>query len=223
LIAGSPSTLQEHQLLGCAVKTRDPGITTLANVMEWYRIRDEYFKTHFQNYTDPDGQQYAIVGPPKAAEEVDWKASSFAVATQCTVIPVTACDIQYFDITRIESGSWGIFNCTKTGGSPIDFTGNLTAAIMGNHFLASHKYLYQDLPFWDNTLDMKTTKGSRAHQILYATDQDAQSMWLNPWTWVAQATIFVEDDAPEDMKSTAWSSRFQNIIVPYCNSTGKLP
>jgi hypothetical protein len=147
------------------------------------------------NYTDADGTQYAIVGPPEMPPSTDWKASSFALSSKCTAIPAAACDIEQ------RGPSLFPFRCEEARGSSLDF-------------MKFHPYLEEQSPFINQWLTGYDNE-SISTIVPNVTEEEADQTWSNPWRWMAQVSLLIDQkDLPSDMAGTndlaARRTRFQN-------------
>jgi hypothetical protein len=190
-------------------------VLALANTMKWHKIIGEPLENYVLNYTDADGTQYAIVGPADMPQSLDWEASSFALSSKCIAIPAAACDI--------EQGGPSLFpfRCTESRGSPFNFTGNLRDDFFASlDFMKFHRYLEEQSPFINQGL---MGYGNESSAIApNVTKEDSDQMWSNPWRWMAQVSLLVDQqDLPSDMGGTVWlldGLGFEMIVD--CHSTG---
>jgi hypothetical protein len=107
-----------------------------ANTMQWHKTIGGPLENYVLNYTDTNVTQYAIVEPPEVPQLMDWKASSFALSSQCTPIPAATCDIEQGGPSLLPS------RCTEARGSPVNLTGNLTHKLFASlDFMKFHRYL----------------------------------------------------------------------------------
>jgi hypothetical protein len=81
------------------------------------------FGNSLMNFTEEEGTSYAILGPTSSPSDADWQAMSFALSSQCTPVPATACDIDNDKFVLNNRGAFEVpFNCTIAHGSPLDFS-----------------------------------------------------------------------------------------------------
>jgi hypothetical protein len=170
-----------------------------ANTTQWHRIIGEPLDNYVLNYTDADGNQYAIVGPAEMPPSTDWEASSFALSSKCTAIPAVACDIEQGGLSLFP------FRCTETRGSPFNLTGNLTDKFFASlDFMKFHRYLEEQSPFinqWFIGYDNESISTIAPN----VTEEEADQMWSNPWRWMAQVSLLIDQkDLPSDMAGTTW-------------------
>ena len=197
----------------CSIAYNETGtVITLANMTHWHRIAGEPLEDYILEYTDSEGYQFAIIGPSKLPQSTDWEASSFALTTSCKVVPETACDLTH-GLTMFG------FRCTKARGSPVDFLGNMTDSYFSLNFGKFHKFFEEQPPFiskwllgWDDVPKIAPN----------ATDEDASQMWTNPWPWMAEVSLLIDQkDLPEDMEGIAWLLNGLGYkMVLDCYSTG---
>jgi hypothetical protein len=147
------------------------GVIAPVNATQSHRIIGEPLEDYVLNYTEHEGTQYAVVGPSKASQQVNQEASSFAVASNCSVIPQSGCAI-------IQGTSTLGFDCRKKNGSPLNFGGSMTDGFYSLNFGQFHKYLEeqplfvsQSLMSWDNVPKIAPN----------LTEDDAPQLWNNPW------------------------------------------
>ncbi|KAF2677830.1 hypothetical protein K458DRAFT_436235 [Lentithecium fluviatile CBS 122367] len=135
------------------------------------------------NFTDEGNVSYAVIAPANVGSDQDWKASSFAVSTTCSVITENACNVSD-PITNASDGQGSPimlvpFVCTKNR-TGIDISGNLTSHNTKTHMLNFHKYASESPPFLATA--MKTPTGLSPSEIMKSIqDDDANEVFSNPW------------------------------------------
>ncbi|KAF2110525.1 hypothetical protein BDV96DRAFT_635562 [Lophiotrema nucula] len=183
-------TTDNKNFWSCGVRWNE---TSEQNRMANSSLTNEYVVGSLQdyalNYTDTDGTQFAIIGPPNAPADVDWKASSFAVSTTCSAMPRNSCDIDE---------DWN-FNCTKKQ-SGIDLRGELVGSLHQTHFFDMHRYLREPAPFYNQTL---LGMDEVPHIAPNVTDEEANDVFSNPWHWLAIFSISKDRELmPETYKNS---------------------
>lgn len=149
------------------------------------------WKDYALKYTDSEGVQYAIVGPPRTPTDVDWKASSFAVSTICPAMQRGACD---FSGTLQERN----FTCTKER-SGVDLFGRFAGYTVQRQFLDIHKYMGDGMPFNSIYVEGYDSVNTTAKNI---TDAEVDEVFRNPWHWVSVLSIPIDEDSmPEAFKN----------------------
>jgi len=184
-----------------------------ANMSVWHRTIGNPLDDYVLNYTEADGSQYAIIGSSTLPRDVDWDATSFAVSSQCTVLPAAACNIK--DGTSIFE-----YYCQESRGSPVDLGGYVSDGLLSLNFLKFHKYLEEQAPFVTSALKGWDNVPKFAPNV---TDENSSEMWQNPWHWMAEVSLLVEEkDLPEDIAGAAWLlNGFGYKMVVQCSSTGR--
>ncbi|KAF2279921.1 uncharacterized protein EI97DRAFT_370045 [Westerdykella ornata] len=135
------------------------------------------------NYTGEDGAQFGIVGVPQAPQEMDWKATSFAVSTHCSAMPRYSCDLG-------EELNMQTFNCTKDR-SGVDLDGRLTGYTAQEYYFDVHKYLKHKAAFYDTDLVGIEHVNTTAYNI---TDEGADEIFANPWHWITVLSVTSDDE-----------------------------
>lgn len=176
----------------------------------------------FEYQDDKDALQYAIIGPAAVESDIDWKASSFAVSTQCSPIPAAACNVGH----RSKGGNtrWP-FNCSsKLGG--IDFEGYFTRVVSEQHSFDTHRYLHEDQPFdgespigWDDAIKKYAPN---------ITANEVNSTFSNPWHWMG-AIYLTHSKSTDEFEQIRWgedphvmseNTKTTSWLLLHCNTTG---
>lgn len=166
-------------------------------------------------YTSDDDGHFAIVGAPQVPSYIDWKASSFAVSTQCRSLENNACDLG-------EDLSMQTFNCSKAR-SGIELSGRLTGYDIQRHHFDENKYLRPPPAFdGENFADVESVL-KIARDV---TDDEVDSVFSNPWRWLAVAAISVDPELLLESYKTdnrVWPRYKGGLDHMWlsCNSTGK--
>ncbi|KAF2442235.1 hypothetical protein P171DRAFT_487485 [Karstenula rhodostoma CBS 690.94] len=119
------------------------------------------------NFTNADGIQYAVVGPPNADPAEDYQATTFGVSTSCAAIPENGCEVAP-PITNVKDGV----------GSPVML---VPFACSKN---SSGISITESSPFLINF--METPNGLSNFEINTAIEKEtADEMFYNPWSVLA--------------------------------------
>ena len=221
-------TKQNKNFWGCAMTWSSPANGADETVMFNNRsnlmaVFDEGYGKFIMNFTDETGTRYAVVGPRTTPSDIDWQATSFAISSQCTPMPWTACIV---DTKSDKMNDWGSrdtpFTCSLARGSPIDFSGTYQSDRHSYSFSDFHKYLQEDdEAFLSTGLKMRVPGDTVASVATNCTEQDLTEMFPSTWRWTAVADIGRETTIPEDMIDIAWPLLLGTAMVVSCNSTGK--
>lgn len=86
-------TIQNKNFWGCGAAATSDGNIEVTNETTLYAVLDEGLGKYVMNFTESNGDQFAIIGPVDPPSDIDWQATSFALSSQCRHIPETSCDI----------------------------------------------------------------------------------------------------------------------------------
>lgn len=101
----------------------------------------------------------------------------------------------------------------------MELFGNMTDGYFSLNFGKFHKYFKEQSPSisqwllgWDDVPKIAPN----------VTDDDASQMWTNPWKWMAEVSLIIDqEDIPEDMRGIAWLLNGLGYkMVLDCYSTG---
>ncbi|KAK7191620.1 hypothetical protein PSPO01_02069 [Paraphaeosphaeria sporulosa] len=162
------------------------------------------------NFTNANGVQYAVVGPPNADPAEDYKATSFGVSTSCAAIPQGGCEVGP-PITNVTDGQGSPvmlvpFSCSKNS-SGIDIVGNLTSHNTVTNMLNFHKYASESSPFLSKI--METPDGlSNVDILTRIQNETADEVFRNSWSVLALRKI-----------PFAQQADFERLPKPFRNDT----
>jgi hypothetical protein len=221
-------TKQNKNFWGCAMTwTYSPDIADETvipnNGSNLAAVFDEGYGKFIMNFTEETGIRYAVVGPRTTLSDIDWQATSFAISSQCTPIPWTACIV---DMESDKFNEWGSidapFTCSLARGAPIDFSGTFQFDRHSYSFSDFHKYLQEDNEaFLSTGLKLQVPGDTLASVATNCTEQDLTEMFPSTWRWTAIADVGTDTTIPEDMIDIAWPLNLSPAMVVSCNSTGK--
>lgn len=214
---------------GCGINYYDSG--SRVRVANQSAINDVDYNTPggphlFEYQSDKDASQYAIIGPAAVTSDIDWKASSFAVSTQCSPIPAAACSLGN-QLAAYGDSLWP-FNCSSKRGG-INIEGNFTNLIGQQHFLDAHKYLQESQPFSDQPKSWNSSIQKFAANV---TVNEINSTFRNPWNWVS-VVILPDIENLGTVEGVRWLADPHIItdgteksllrLILHCNTTGLYP
>jgi hypothetical protein len=195
---------------GCAMN----GTTTqvsMANYTQYAKIQAN-LDSYISHYTDKQGVGYAVIRPPVVDSDIDWSGTSFAVSTKCSAIPYTECELGK-PYNNGSSASLASFECAGLLNGK-NISGNLTSATSHFWFDDWHQSLHESEPF------PILFDGNAAHlhianntTIANTTAKDSNSLFRNPWHWLAQVVLIPEPrDLPPELRESTLVWDFNGII-----------
>jgi hypothetical protein len=216
-------TIQNKNFWGCALTLSTPTLTEdtvprFTNQSAVSAVQNENYEKFITNFTDETGTKYAVLAPMDIPSDTDWQATSFAISSQCALVPPTSCSIDmHFNVTKP-------FNCSLARGSPIDFSGTLHNDRHVYSFSDFHKYMKEnEKPFLAS--DFEIPEDAFTSIIPNATEQDATEMFPSTWRWTAVVNpgLGPAMTLPADMMNVVWPGLNFFVVVVACNSTGTCP
>jgi hypothetical protein len=225
-------TIHNKNFWGCALSSNENKGLYFNRVDKLEATLYESFGKSIMNFTDERGTKYAVLGPTPLPSNADWQATSFALSSQCTPIPKTACNIGRTAIKPDENANFNTpFNCSVARGSPVDFSGTHKGDAHAYNFFDFHKYLVEVGSFQFSGHPLQTPFADTWSIIPDVTEQEATQMFPNTWRWTAAVDTGLGTDmlnqssltpsAQDDMRDILWPLLSNLIMVVACNTTGK--
>jgi hypothetical protein len=176
------------------------------------------------NYTNTDGIRFILLRAPNPESTIDWRGSGYGISTQCTAIPEKSCVLgPFYNMTTAGTRKQQDFSCTSTDARGKPISGKMSNQALATYFDDFHRYA-QDMPPF--TGQYKAQSFAAPGVIENATDEDAKTMFRNPWHFLASS--YITEDIPKlpqifQESPIVWRDhRGVGRIMPYCNSTGEL-
>ncbi|KAF1986855.1 hypothetical protein K402DRAFT_376826 [Aulographum hederae CBS 113979] len=178
-------------------------------------------KTHeiIRHVRAEDGVNFAIIGPAGLPPTHDYMAKTFAVASQCTPIRRTACDVReepqedaHYPIT--------FFNCTANR-SGINVQGAVSDLAFHRVYFDFSNYLQEPPPFYGDQISSADIPGWNESMPLIPNMTEESKIYNNPWRWMGELALmpdnpfFGNNDPHEWLSSPGSTSNF----MMSCNST----
>jgi hypothetical protein len=181
---------------------------------------------HISVYKSEQQVGYAVVRPSTTASEIDWSGTSYAVSTKCSAVPRASCTLLKSNTTDGIS----VFNC------PNLFDGkNQTVYLSSLQHMTWFYDWHRDLaesPAFTNAFDLSGIVARPGLRIIdnttiaSAKPEDTNTMFRNPWRWLASAMIPGNSwDLPKEVQGSPLLWRMQTVQSHYllsCSTTGKL-
>jgi hypothetical protein len=228
---GTFGTSDNKFFFGCGIQSRK--VSNLqryetANATRQYWLQKDLDR-YISIFTDTKGTSYSIITPGTLQPGIDWRGHTYGTSTKCAAIPQRACEKTIpQDPYRKPLGS---FDCSQYfNGRAI--AGNFSSDIGGLWFEDWHSFGH-DPPAFDNVNYYPQGSGASYEVdeavISNTTFDDSDELFRNPWHWIAQTAIILQDKKyPQSIRddldtNPVYWNLLENMswLLLSCNTTGQ--